>query len=65
MGLTPSCMKSDKTTLTISSSCFEKKVKIILDNENEEHNEILDILMTKIKEKRKQSIKNKTHIIDV
>lgn len=59
MGLKPSCMKSDETKLTISSSCFDKKISISLNNDDEGDMEILSTIVNNVMERKKTIIEKK------
>lgn len=55
----PECMNSETTTITIKSGCFDKKINIHFDNDNEEHNEILEEIVNKLLERKKSILKEK------
>lgn len=58
MGLTPSCMKADNTKITIKSSCFQKPIQIILNDDDIETTDFLEDIVKKVLE-RKQTILEK------
>lgn len=62
MGLRPSCMKVDNqgTIISVKSKCFEKPIKIIVSEEDDDMLEHLNQILDAIKGKKEEIKRRKT-----
>lgn len=61
--LTPSCIKADNTKITIKSSCFQKPIKIVLNDDDIETTEVLEDIVKKILERKKTITEKKRNSV--